>query len=343
MISASKSPFRVDAFLRDSQHLFAWPASLQQNLQSLQTTILNNMLTCDLRLHACEAKEQAREAARTVHGLPPHCDLVFGHSVTQLAEQFFLSFGSNLSIHTLHNEFFLYGLISQKLDANFQQYTALTGMSTALRKPKKACTCAILSAPNNPTSKDLEDAELTELLEASDTPVIMDESYALFAKNPDKRIELISRYPNLILLRGTSKQGLPGLGFAYAILHKDQKEDYLDSRISESISTLQACAALSLFENYAKLEKLTKTLTAMREATAQMIGTQSPLLPHPSSCDFLVVETAKMEPDPIVNRLTSFSIPALSYGKLAGYTNCFKLFPAAYDQPETLIEVINFQ
>jgi histidinol-phosphate aminotransferase len=76
--------------------------------------------------------------------------------------------------------------------------------------------------PNNPTGTHIPSAPVGEFLERvpSRVLVILDEAYIEFqvAEDPDTTLELLDRFPNLVLLRTFSKvYGLAGLRVGYAL------------------------------------------------------------------------------------------------------------------------------
>lgn len=80
----------------------------------------------------------------------------------------------------------------------------------------------LLASPNNPTGNSLNLDEMEEILDEVDknTIVIIDEAYTLFNKKDISYIApLISKYPNLLIVRTFSKfYGLPGLRLGYAFM-----------------------------------------------------------------------------------------------------------------------------
>jgi histidinol-phosphate aminotransferase len=87
-------------------------------------------------------------------------------------------------------------------------------------KPKLVFLCN----PNNPTGTYFPHAELEGLLRAAPprTLVVVDEAYCEYADAPDfpRSLELLAKYPNLIVSRTFSKIfGMAGLRLGYAFAH----------------------------------------------------------------------------------------------------------------------------
>jgi histidinol-phosphate aminotransferase len=111
-----------------------------------------------------------------------------------------------------------------------------------------------IASPNNPTGNSLTDEQLVYLLERmEDSIVVLDEAYWLSSNN-GRVLELINKYPNLIIIRTFSKlYALAGIRIGYAITGSGLKRikklsnRYLGyNRISEKI----ALAAMDSVEYY---------------------------------------------------------------------------------------------
>src|SRR3712207_5133550 len=104
-----------------------------------------------------------------------------------------------------------------------------------MRKEITAATrMLIVCNPNNPTSTALPLDEISAFV--ADVPrhvaVILDEAYCEFnlLDDPDASIELLDRYPNLVLLRTFSKAyGLCGLRVGYALCGSQEFRTAVDA------------------------------------------------------------------------------------------------------------------
>lgn len=87
----------------------------------------------------------------------------------------------------------------------------------AMRAAIPTGTMLALCSPNNPTGRAIPMDMIERLLEAADgRPVLLDETYAPFCGQDG--VPLLTRYPNLLLLRTLSKaSGLPGLRCGFLV------------------------------------------------------------------------------------------------------------------------------
>lgn len=126
----------------------------------------------------------------------------------------------------------------------------------------------VICNPNNPTSSSVERADMTRILDAClarSIYVMIDETYIEFAEDMDRlsSVPLTDAYPNLIVLRGTSKFfAAPGLRLGYAIAGSLRLIEEINARKNPwTIHSLAAAAGETMFQDTDYIRK-TKTLIA---------------------------------------------------------------------------------
>src|SRR5688500_3264862 len=95
-------------------------------------------------------------------------------------------------------------------------------LGAMLEEITAATRLVLVCNPNNPTSTALPLAEIAEFVRAvpRDVAVVLDEAYCEFnlLQDPDDSLDLLARYPNLVLLRTFSKiYALWGLRVGYGL------------------------------------------------------------------------------------------------------------------------------
>jgi threonine-phosphate decarboxylase len=112
----------------------------------------------------------------------------------------------------------------------------------------------VLCNPNNPTGTALNQIDLTKLLEhcsLHNIQVLIDETYIEFVDSHEEytAIPLISRYANVIIIRGTSKFfACPGLRLGYAITSNEDLMKKANETIRPwSVSSIADAAGKQLF------------------------------------------------------------------------------------------------
>ncbi|MCW2524543.1 MAG: pat 3 [Frankiales bacterium] len=176
---------------------------------------------------------------------------------------------------------------------SFEAYpiiTAITGAS-AVRVPLTAATYDLTAMadsitertrlifvcnPNNPTGTAVPGSDLTAFLDRvpSDVVVVLDEAYREFVTDPTvlDGTTLLSRYPNIIVLRTFSKAyGLAGLRVGYGIAADSTLSDALrQTQVAFAVSQIAQEAALASLEAEAEAELKTRVqeITAERDRVA---------------------------------------------------------------------------
>jgi histidinol-phosphate aminotransferase len=130
----------------------------------------------------------------------------------------------------------------------------------------------IVCNPNNPTSTVVGLGSMVSFLERvpSHLPVILDEAYCEFsvAEDPDATLDLLERFPNLVLLRTFSKvHGLCGLRVGYALCGAEEFRQAVDQVRQPFFlnAAAQAAAREALRHGDAVLDRVEKTIAARLE------------------------------------------------------------------------------
>lgn len=331
------APFRLDHLLIERHELFRWPVSLEPEIQALAGYIAGAVSAGVLADHGQDLHEKAETTARNALAIPDAASIIFGHSAIQILEQLLLTRSKNHPVCTLCRDFFLFDKTLTKLGIAQARFATLDEL---ISKSPPHYT-VLLSAPNNPTSLNLSACELERLLREREGLVLVDEAYILFANDPEHRLAFLERYPNLVLLRGTAKSGLAGLGLGYILCHETAAEHFLQTRISSLISHVQAAMATRLFDKYQELRKMSARLAAMRDTTARQIAHETQCRPISGHCDFLLVRTGRKDCREITITMRETGIPALAYERLPGFEDVVKLFPAAYARNDEIVRCLS--
>lgn len=137
----------------------------------------------------------------------------------------------------------------------------------------------IVCSPNNPTSTTVSAAEFETFMAAvpSNVLVLLDEAYTEFVTDPDavRGLPLLSRYPNLVVLRTFSKAyGLAGLRVGWAIGPAGILDAARAAAIPLSVTEpAQVAAIASLKVEHELLERVAQ-LTERRDRLAAALSDQ---------------------------------------------------------------------
>jgi len=169
----------------------------------------------------------------------------------------------------------------------------------------------IVCNPNNPTGTILRGEELAALIgqTTSDTLVVVDEAYAEWAEDPafPDTIALLSRHPNLMILRTFSKiYGLAGLRVGYAIAAPELTAYLNQVREPFPVDRLAQAAAEAILEDETYVRAaFENNQTGKRFLSREF--TQLGLRHLPSQANFILVDL-KRPADQVAERLLPYGV-----------------------------------
>ena len=144
-------------------------------------------------------------------------------------------------------------------------------------------------SPNNPTGTVCP-TETIENLCAEQVFVVVDEAYAEF--NPDiNLVTLLSRHPNLILLRTFSKwAALAGLRCGFAVAHRDIIDIMLSTKQPYNVNVAADYAARAALAHKKVIDKDIEAILKEKEVMQREIAKFSWLHPLSSKSNFFLVK-----------------------------------------------------
>lgn len=157
-----------------------------------------------------------------------------------------------------------------------------------LKQIKEDVKIIFLCNPNNPTGNIISTANIETLLQ-SNKLLVVDEAYYEFAKVT--QLKLLSKYPNLIILRTFSKwAGLAGLRIGYAIMDTFLISQLMKIKLPYTINVAGESAAIAALQNLNFSESLIKKITDERQRIYRELSTISGIQVYPSYGNFLFVK-----------------------------------------------------
>lgn len=144
----------------------------------------------------------------------------------------------------------------------------------------------IVCTPNNPTSTIVTQQEFADFmaLVPSDLLVILDEAYAEFVTDPAavSGIPLLSRYPNLVVLRTFSKAyGLAGLRIGYGIGPVPVIDAARSASIPLAVTHQAQLAAMASLDHEAELFERVEHIARLRATIYEGLQAQGWSVPEP--------------------------------------------------------------
>lgn len=201
----------------------------------------------------------------------------------------------------------------------------------------------VICNPNNPTGTYLPSEEISNLLEQvpEDVCVILDEAYIDFqtVEDPDTSLDLLSKYPNLAILRTFSKiYGLAGLRVGYALCSVEFRRAVDAVRQPFSVNRLAQAAAVEALKHQDDVTRRVEQNAVERlwvEEQLGKLGLESP----PSQANFSWIDLGTNDEGSVVEGLARKGV-IVRPGKAIGADGGIRVTYGTRSENERFIEAL---
>jgi histidinol-phosphate aminotransferase len=183
--------------------------------ESLKPAWLDALRAVDLNRYPDPGAQALKARLRESLGIPPGADLLLGNGSDELIQIMLLALAQP-GAQTLAPTptFVMYQQIALAVGMEFVGVPLAADFAldrAAMAKAIKTYNPAaiFLSYPNNPTGNLFDATDVEALLREAPGLVVLDEAYHAFAEA--SFMDRLARYPNLLVMRTLSKQGMAGL------------------------------------------------------------------------------------------------------------------------------------
>ena len=163
-----------------------------------------------------------------------------------------------------------------------------------------------LACPNNPTGNLWDKDKIIQIIESSESIVVIDEAYVDFCES--SYIDLIEKYENLVILRTFSKIGFAGLRLGFMISNKEISSIINKIRLPFNINTVSLKIIINIFENFSIIKKNCQNIISLREKLYSDLSELRNIKVLKSSTNFLIFKTLNKSSDEIYKLLKDSNI-----------------------------------
>ncbi|MBU2810224.1 histidinol-phosphate transaminase [Acidithiobacillus thiooxidans] len=227
-------------------------------------------------------------------GLPAGVELMLGNGSDELIQILVTAVaGTGRPIMAVDPSFVMYRLLAEQLglpfigvplDAEFQ--LDLPAMLRAIAEHQPAIV--FLDWPNNPSGSLFPEADLAAIIQAAPGLVVVDEAYHAFSQTTFAG--RLGQYPNLLLLRTLSKEGLAGLRLGMLAGPSAWIQELDKLRLPYNINILTQRSAAFYLQHSTVLDEQADILRAERDRMFKTISAMG-LAVWPSAANFLLFHT----------------------------------------------------
>jgi histidinol-phosphate aminotransferase len=219
-------------------------------------------------------------------------------------------------------------------------YYDIDGMIEVYHKHKPKLV--LISSPNNPTGNRLEPDQLNQVLEVmKDTVVVLDEAYSLFFNENNIHLnELISRFPNLLIIRTFSKyHALAGLRVGFALIGENHIHFSLFTSRYLGFNCLSERLAIAALDS----EEYYKEVTGKMAADMEMYFHEFNMIPgfkaYKSYANFILVRIPAEIKDELKSYLINNGV-IIKFMDEDGLNNHLRITIGRQEQNHLLVDLI---
>ena len=235
-----------------------------------------------------------KDTLRSLMGIPDEFGILLGNGSDELIQLLALACSKDDLIMSFEPSFVMYELVSKyvnleyfgvQLDSNFDINLNDALLIIEREKPK----IIFIAYPNNPTGNCFDYDAIIEIIESTNSMVILDEAY--YAYSDKSFLSEISNFPNLLVLRTISKIGFAGLRLGLLIGDQETIEQLNKLRLPYNINALTQTSANFLLQDKQRIINNAQIIIEERRRLAHELSLFSKFKVYPSQTNFILVHS----------------------------------------------------
>lgn len=279
---------------------YTWPEPLVNEwLQVLREVSLNR--------YPDPAAQQLQEQIRTTFAIPPESAVLLGNGSDELIQMILMAVaGLGRIVLAPEPTFSMYKIISTNVSVRYHGVPLKNDFSLDLDATLRAIdelqpAVVFIAYPSNPTGNLFSRSEICSIIEDAPGLVVVDEAYSAFCD--DSFIDVLTEYPQLLILRTVSKLGLAGLRLGFLVGGRDWLHELDKIRLPYNINVLIQASAEFALRHYPVLLDQTRRIRAERERLAGALKVLPGVESFPSQTNFILFRVAAGRAGELFQRL----------------------------------------
>jgi histidinol-phosphate aminotransferase len=196
----------------------------------------------------------------------------------------------------------------------------------------------VLSTPNNPTGKSLSHEDVERIVEAADAIVLVDEAYIEFSRERSA-LDLIDRYPNVIVLRTMSKAlALAGMRIGFAISNPELMAEITKPKIPFASGRLAEITLSSVLENYSLVTEAVSYILAERQRLQDELAGIAGVEAFESDTNFLIIRVGNASE--VFARLKDAGVLVRNVSGYPLMENCLRFNVGLREENDRLLDLL---
>ncbi len=260
--------------------------------QSLREEIARLVADAAINRYPNADAQGLKAIIRAVTGLPQSLDMLLGNGSDEIIQLLALAVAKpDATLLSVEPSFVMYKMIAaftgmQYVGVPLTEDFALDlpAMMTAMQHHQPALV--FLSYPNNPTGNLFDAEAIAQIIEAAPGLVVVDEAYYAFANA--SFMPMLTRYPNLLVMRTFSKLGMAGLRLGFMVGSKAWLAQLEKLRLPYNVNVLTQQVAEKLLQHHDVLLRQAGQIKQDRAWLYERLVGVADVRPYVSAANFIL-------------------------------------------------------
>ncbi len=219
------------------------------------------------------------------------------------------------------------------LEADFSFSCARFLKAIQLEQPN----LVILCNPNNPTGGVMPFQAIEQIVSQAACPVVVDEAYYEFYGQ--SAVNLLAKYPNLIIVRTFSKAyGLAAARVGYLLAGEKMAAAVAKALLPYHLNSLSLVTAETVYRYRQEFQPYIEQTIRERERVAKCLRGLAGIAAYPSKTNFILVKAA--ESQELIARLAAKSIGVRDFHASPELAGCFRISIGTPAENDAMLEAV---
>ena len=317
---------------------YTWP-------DSIKSQWLEHLSRCEINRYPDPGAGKLVDVLKKLNPIPDNYEILLGNGSDEIIQLLLMAAKPGSSILSPHPGFVMYKQIAISLGLNYQSVTVhpddfsmdVEGMLEAIKTSSPSII--FIAYPNNPTGNLFNRDDIIQLIEHCSGLVILDEAYPPFAKA--SFIDLLSQYPNLMVMRTVSKLGLAGLRLGYLIGHQELIHELNKIRLPYNINSLTQITSEFALQHQNLFTEQTDQICQDRQWLYAQLADLANIQAFPSSANFILFRTLPNQADIIDSALKQQGILIKNLSRQGGLLqDCLRVTVGTTEENQIFIDAL---
>jgi histidinol-phosphate aminotransferase len=318
---------------------YEWP-------EDIKTHWLETLRACSLNRYPDPGARALAATIKRLNGLDESAALLLGNGSDEIIQLLLMALPQDSTVLSPEPGFVMYRQLSHCLGLNYIGLPLraedfgldLPAMLAAIEQHRPKLI--FLAYPNNPTGNLFDRVAIDAIVAKAPGLVVIDEAYEPFAGT--SYLEMLNRYPNLLVMRTVSKLGLAGLRLGYLCGSAELLGQLDKIRLPYNINVLTQVSAEFALSHKALFDQQTRLICAERARVFAALDAIEGITAYPSAANFILFRTPSGHANGIFAGLKQSGVLIKNLSPQGGLlTDCLRVTIGKLDENEAFLFSLN--